>query len=125
MKRLFLKLLALLPSKLPVGVQEFDSWAKDIIALLDKGLQEVPVDQVKFALASIIMHLGSTTKTKSKAYFVACLHKTAANQVASQVFQDIKVAQLEAQKAAEAAAVAQTQEVTTEKEVTNAGETQN
>ncbi len=101
LKLLGLKLLSALPRSLPVGVTEFNEWAARII--LQVNLPNVPDDHLKFALASQIMHLGSTDSVKADIFFVKALRKVAANQVAGQVFQDIKTKQQEELKAAQQA----------------------
>ncbi len=65
---------------------------------------------MKFALASVIIHSDATKSRYSDAYFLERLRKSAANQVASQVFQDVKARQ------AEAAAAQQLAEATAAKE---------
>lgn len=84
--------------ELPVGMAEFETWAARIIEKAGKFADD---DSMKFALASQIMHLDAKKSTYADSVFVAMLRKAAANQVASQVFQDIKLKQMEAQKAAE------------------------
>lgn len=107
MKLLLKRMLSLLPSKLPVGLSQFDPWANSIIELSG---QFADLDSMKFALASQVLHLGAQRSSVPKNFFVQSMRKAAANQVASQVFQDIKQRQLEAQKAvqqqAEATALA-------------------
>ena len=90
------------PRKFPVGVTEFHAWAERIIALSGKFADE---DSMKWALSSALIHLDSTVAAKSDQYFIALMRKAAANQVASQVFQDIKAKQA-------AAAAAKLAEVT-------------
>ncbi len=102
MKLLLKRLLSHLPSKLPVGLTEFHAWADSIIELAGKYADE---DSLKFALASMIMHLDSKKGSAPKAQFVNMLRKVAANQVAGQVFSDIKTKQQEAQNAAKLAEV--------------------
>jgi hypothetical protein len=99
MKRLILQLVAklssYLPRPLPVGMTEFNKFADSILALSGKYADE---DSMKFALASMIIHADSKHGSLSKNYFVVRLRKVAANQVASQVFQDIKAKQAIAQQ---------------------------
>lgn len=92
------RLLSLLPTPLPVGMTEFESWSDDIINLSGPYAD---TDSMKFAIASMIMHLGPQKSHVAKNYFVRSLRKTAANQVAGQVFTNIKEKQQKA--AAEAA----------------------
>lgn len=97
MKLLLKRLLSYLPSRLPVGMSEFDTWSSAIIALTGPIADN---DSLRFALASQIMHQGAAKGSIPKSFFVNSLRKAAANQVASQVFQDIKIKQQDAQKAA-------------------------
>jgi hypothetical protein len=93
------RLLARIPSALPLGMAEFDKWVDEIIALLPKGLENVPKDDIKFVIASAVQRLGQAERWVSKHYFVCLLHKAAASQLAGQIFTDIK----DKQKAALAA----------------------
>jgi hypothetical protein len=91
---------------LPVGMTEFNEFAARIIAQAGAYADE---DSMKFALASIVIHADATKAHYSDNYFLERLRKSAANQVASQVFQDIKQKQAaaleEAKKQAEATAI--------------------
>lgn len=95
------KLLVLVPRSLPVGMSEFEVWSDRIISLSG---QFADTDSMKFALASQVMHLGAQKSRVPDQFFINSMRKAAANQVASQVFQDIKTKQLEAAKAAQEAA---------------------
>lgn len=88
---------AYFPSPVPQGITEFESWAKSIIDLY--GFPDN--DSVRFALATMILHSGPTAAATSKRYFGLMVKAGAAKQVASQVFQDIK----QRQKQAEATAI--------------------
>lgn len=97
MKLLLQKLLLLLkrvlsrfPSKLPVGVTEYKKFEADVIELAGPMADQT---SMSFAIASILIHAPSEVGSLPKSYFVLRLRKSAANQVASQVFQDIKTAQ--------------------------------
>lgn len=88
---------------MPLTPEEFEEWSERIIS----GALIVKTDDAKalrtsqrFALASIIMHLGPTESHKPDAYFIHSLRKGAANQVAHAVLCKIK----EEQKAKEEAA---------------------
>jgi hypothetical protein len=76
------------PTALPVGMDEFHEWADSIIQITGKFADE---DSMKYALASQVIHLAHDKAFYPKRFFVNCLRKAAANQVASQVFQDIKL----------------------------------
>lgn len=89
LSRFFRRLLAFFPTKLPSGLQEFDMWAEDIIDLY----QAPNNDSVKFTLAVMVLHLDSTTAYKPKEYFGRSLFKGMANQVVSQIIQDLKTKQ--------------------------------
>lgn len=95
---------------LPVGMAEFNEFSARILAKAGAYADE---DSMRFALASILIHADASKGALPDSYFLDRLRKSAANQVASQVFQDIKIKQAEAaQKAA-----AQQVEATTPKEV--------
>lgn len=99
--KLFIRhLLSFLPTKLPVGVPQFESFANDIIELSGPYADK---DSMRFAIASMVIHADHKAASLSKNYFVVRLRKSAANQVASQIFQEIKVKQ-ESQQKAEATA---------------------
>lgn len=99
------RILSYFPAKLPVGMTEFESWADSIIELSGSYADK---DSMVFAIASILIHADAKYGSLPKAYFVNRLRKSAANQVASQLFQDIKARQTkaaeEAKKQAEATA---------------------
>lgn len=101
MKRLAKLLLAFIPTRLPIGMSEFDNWSNDIIEL--SGLPDN--DSVRFALASAIMHGKSDGAYVSKFYFVKLMLKGAANQIAHAKFQALK--QEQEAKAAEAKRLAE------------------
>lgn len=111
---LLAQLLSYFPRKLPVGLTEFHEWADRIIAQAGKFADDT---SMRFALASMIIHIDSKVNKMSDQYFIRCLHKSAANQVSSQVFQDIKTQQQEAQKAAQQAEATATQSVADDQKV--------
>lgn len=96
-------LLSFRATRLPVGLQEFEEWADSIRELVGPGFEQVPQDDFKFVLANAVIHLGSTVSKKPKQYFVQVIRKGGANQVASQIFQDVKLRHEAAVKAAQAA----------------------
>lgn len=95
---------------LPVGVTEFHEWSDQII--LGACLMATAESQ-KFALANMLLSLPATTAHESDAYFIACLRKTAVNQVAEFIREDTRskakarLAAAEELKQKEAAATAQ------------------
>lgn len=114
-KKSIKKLLFLFPSRLPVGMTEFDTWAASIIEAYDMPNN----DSIKFALASMIPYVSSESKIeinllviklnisscayKSKHFFGQALQKSASNQVAGGIMQELKQKQAEmiAKEAAE------------------------
>ncbi len=90
MKLLLARFLSYFPTPLPVGVTEFNVWADSIIALSGQFASQ---DSMRFALASMVIHSDSKRSAVPKHTFVKLLRKSAANQVASQIFQDIKTKQ--------------------------------
>lgn len=77
------------PRPLPLGVKEFHAWADRVIA---GALITATPDSQKFALASMILHLGPTESHKPDAFFVHSLRKSAANQVADAMLREIREA---------------------------------
>lgn len=92
-KRFYTIQRARFSSPLPVGATEFQKWADSIIELSGQFADR---DSMLFAISSILIHADSKFGALPKKYFVDRLRKSAANQVASQVFQDIKTKQAEA-----------------------------
>jgi len=103
------RLLSHFPTALPVGLTEFHKWADSIIELAG---QFADSDSMKYAIANNLIHLPSTKAYVPKDYFVRAMRKAAANQVASQVFMDIKLAQQKAVEDQKAAELAKQAEVT-------------
>lgn len=100
-KRLIRQLTGLLPSPVPVGVADFETWSQSII---DTYPIPADADSVKFALATMILHSGPTDAYKPKFKFFLMLRAGMAKQVAGAVFQDIKTKQQERAKLAAATA---------------------
>lgn len=86
------KVLSYIPEPLPVGMPQLEQFCVDIIALAGNYAD---ADSMKWAISSQIIH--SSSSKLSKNHFVQTLRKAAANQVASQMFQDIKNKQIEAE----------------------------
>ena len=93
------------PTALPVGVTAFNKWADDIITLTGPIADE---QSLKFAIATQVMHAPNDKSALPMQWFVRRILKTAANQIAGNAFQEIKTAQLAAQKAQEEVAKAHT-----------------
>lgn len=94
------------PQKLPQGVTEFNAWAGDIIS--HYGLPDN--DSVRFMLATMILHAKEDAAYLSKEYFGKRALKSAANQVAAGVMQDLKEKQTAKIKAELAEAIATSSE---------------
>lgn len=77
------------PGVLPQGVTAFNTWADSII--LHYGLPDN--DSVRFMLATMILHAKEDACYLSKEYFAKRALKSAANQVAAGVMQDLKAKQ--------------------------------
>lgn len=101
MNKFLLTIRSYFPTKLPVGLTAFHKWADDIATLTGPIADET---SMKFAISSIVIHADAKHGSLPLQYFVRRLRKSAANQVASQVFQDVKLAQAEAAEAAKKAA---------------------
>ena len=93
--RYFKQLASYVPTTLPIGMAEFDTWADSII---DLAGQFADSESMKFAIATMVIHLGPQRSVVAKNYFVRSLRKTAANQIAHARLYEIKLKQ---QKAAE------------------------
>lgn len=111
MNKLLLTLKSYFSTKLPVGLTSFNAWADDIILLSGEFADK---DSMRFAIASILIHADAKHGSLPMQFFVKRLRKSAANQVASQVFQEIKTLQAEAQKKAQEEALSLQNTQTTE-----------
>lgn len=116
LQKLINKATSYVPTKLPVGMAEFNTWADSIIELSGKFADE---DSMKYAIASNLMHLPHTTSSVPKNYFVKALRKAAANQVASQVFMYLKIKQQEAAAVAQAEVTAELDKASSDGEKTS------
>lgn len=116
LKKWLNKLLFTLPSRLPVGMIEFKDWADSIVSTYNLPDN----DSIRFALATMILHLESNSKIevnllvlkliiptsswKSKRHFAEMTLKSMSNQISSAVMHDLKDKQkkLEEESAAKA-----------------------
>lgn len=108
MKKVLARLLARLPSKLPVTIKELKHFTWEVYDLYD--LPESPEHNTM--VATLIMHLGTTRTRASKAYFGKSLYKYMANVAALERIKEVKKQaeemakkQLEETKAAEGSPV--------------------
>jgi hypothetical protein len=100
--RLIKRIRSYFPSKLPVGLPQFDAWVAEIIELSGQFADET---SMRFVLASELLHSDAKKGSVPKNYFVSRCRKLAANQTAGYILQEIKAEQ-EKLKAAEAAKLA-------------------
>lgn len=82
---------------LPTGVLEFHEWANRII---DKAQLTATTESQKFVLSNLILELPQNACVETDEYFIIRLRKTAANQVAEAMRQEIRDA-VKARKLAE------------------------
>lgn len=99
-KKALAKLVAFIPTSLPIGMTEFGHWADSIVLTYDLPDN----DSTRFALATMILHLDSTSASKPKRYFGLAALKSMSNQIAGGVMQELKDKQ-QAARAAEVAAL--------------------
>lgn len=78
------------PRPLPMGREEFEVWSERILSGTLIPCEDK--QSMKFALASMILHLGPTESHKPDAYFIHSLRKVACNQVAHVLMNEIKEA---------------------------------
>lgn len=88
-RKVYNQIRGFFPEALPVGLTHFHVWADTLLDCYN--LKSVAnEDDLKYVLATSIMHLGAQDAYKPKWFFVKTIRKAAANQVSSAVFQDIK-----------------------------------
>lgn len=108
LKLTFKKLLAWVPTPLPVGLTAFNVWVDDVIKTYGLPYN----DSVRGALAVMVIHSGETTFYRSKRYFGMKLLKGATNEVAHALFMEVKNKQAAESKAASEAAKSENQQPT-------------
>lgn len=72
---------------LPVGIAEFDVWSDRIIS---GTLLPADNDSMKFALSTMLLHLGPQEDHREDAYFIHSLRKSAVNQIAHAKMKELK-----------------------------------
>lgn len=85
-KKAFQRLTGLLPSQLPMGMQDLDRFCISIFNTYD--LPDMP--SYRHAIATMIMHLGPTQSRAAKKYFAISIKKAMSNQVAYELILKIK-----------------------------------
>lgn len=93
------KLLDFVPTRLPNGVTEFETWCQSLIDTY--GFPDN--DSVRFMFAAMIMHLGQTDAYKPKRFFALSGYAAASKEIAKDRMITIKEAH-EARAKAEATA---------------------
>lgn len=89
------RLLAFVPTPLPIGVAAHEKWVTSILSMY--GYPDN--DSTRFAVATMVLNLGPTSAYKAKRYFGLAIHAGAAKQIAGHFYVELK----EKQKAEEAA----------------------
>lgn len=107
LKNFLVRVSGLFPTALPQGLTEFNNWSAKIVQAYNPA-PGVALEEMRAILGTMILGLKSTESHVSLRFFAKCLHKGAANQVASQVFYDYKQAQKAAEQAAKQAATSPT-----------------
>lgn len=97
-KRKVSQLIGLFPSKLPVGLIEFNAWAEKFSSTYNLPTKDT--NSVRFVLATSMLNFTHITSHKSMYYFYKVFMSAAVKQVAGSVFQDIKRQQQEVALAA-------------------------
>lgn len=75
------------PSPLPQGRSEFESWSQSIIDIYKPSADDL---SIKFALATMLLHLEPSQSDVPKRYFAKRLRKAAAAQVGATLLHEIK-----------------------------------
>jgi hypothetical protein len=99
--KFFAHLMSFIPTRLPVGLTEFHTWADEVIALAGNFADR---DSMVHALANMIQHSSHSKAFVSKRYFANCLVKAASNQIAAQAILDIRDAKAKVEADAKALA---------------------
>lgn len=83
---------------LPIGRTQFLEWSDRIIA---GAMVEASIRSQRFALAAMLLHIGSVESFKEDAFFIHSLRKGAVNETAQFIMQEIKTEQEAEKKLAE------------------------
>lgn len=98
-QKLVNRITAYIPSPLPLGVTEFNAWAGSVLALTPLPDNE----STRFALASTLPHQPFNKFLIRRIFFARLLMKSAANQVAFGIMEELKAKQAARQAAQEQA----------------------
>jgi len=74
---------------MPIGVKEFEEWSDRII---QGSMVKADVNSQKFALAAMLTQLGHRETFKEDAHFITALRKSATDQTAQYIMNEIKTA---------------------------------
>lgn len=97
-KHFFKRLLAHIPTRLPISFEQMDIWYRDIVETFN--LPDAPT--YKRALVSMIMQQDATTIRVPKYYFAKSVWKAMSGQIAYEVVHAINKLEEENMKAAKA-----------------------
>lgn len=98
--RQLMKIMAYLPTRIPVGLTEFTAWLDSVVSLAGPIADSA---SLKWVVCNEIMRLPPGKDRVSKQTFVRLLRKYAANQLAAHTVNQLKAEQ-DAKQAAESAA---------------------
>lgn len=93
-------LLSYFPTKIPVGLTDFNAWLDSIVELTGPIAD---ADSIRWVVANEIMRLSPGRDRVAKQTLVRILRKFAANQLAAHTVNEIKQRQEDAKKAAQLA----------------------
>lgn len=96
--RFIKKILAFIPTPLPVGLTAFDAWVTDLLDLY----QFPDLPSYRQAIATMVLHLGSLTSSKSRHFFARTIKASMSKQVAYEALQQSRAKAEAAEKPAEA-----------------------
>lgn len=103
LKRLITRISAYLPTKLPTGMTEYQSWLASILELAGPIADKMSMEWV---ISNEVMVIKSGQDRIPKIFFVKRLRKFAANQLAASYVNQLKEQQKAAEEAAKAEATA-------------------
>lgn len=93
--------------RLPLGMTDFNLLCNDVKTLVEAEIPTITDRDIRFIVATNILHMGPNQSEVSVQDLVTTIFAGAAKQVASQVFQDIKLQQKEEEAAVKALADSQ------------------
>lgn len=106
------QILGHFPTRLPIGLTEFEAWYKDIVTTYDL----LDNDSIKWAVATMILQGPPAKSRRAKFEFVQLILKGMASEVATQVMLDLKAKQKAEIEAAKLAATQLTESLNGQQE---------